>query len=133
MILMLSTSVNLNEFLNPYFLLYKILSNYFNSDYLKVQTIQIDFCLSKLYFMLCNIRTEIEQIQCINKPLADWLSKGPFKNNVTSKLQNFRPSSPYVTVSHFFHSTPSYLCHQTKSDILFPRLKTLNNNLTHFV
>ena len=83
--------------------------------------------------MLCNIRTEIEQIQCINKPLADSLSKGPFKNNVTSKLQNFRPSSPYVTVSHFFHSTPSYLCDQTKSDILFPRLKTLNNNLTHFV
>ena len=32
---------------------------------------------------------------------------GPFKNDVTAKMLNFRAPSPYVTVSHFFHYTPS--------------------------
>ena len=31
----------------------------------------------------------------------------PFKNDVTVKMPSCRPSSPYVTVSHFFHYTPS--------------------------
>ena len=119
-ILTLNTSVNLNEFFNPYFSLYKIPSNYFNSDYSKVQTIQIDFCLPKLYFMLL-IQTQIEQIQSIKKLLTDLFNKGPFKSNVTSKMQNFRPLSPPCHRQSLFRLSLSSLCDQAKSDILFRR------------
>ena len=120
-ILMLNTSVNLNEFFNPYFSLCKISSNYFNYDYLKVQTIQTDFCLSKLYFILL-IQTQIEQIQFIKKLLADLFDKGPFKKNVTAKMQNFRPLSSYPTVSHFFNYTPSPCVTRQKATFsFFPR------------
>ena len=128
---MLNTSVNLNKFFNPYFSLYKIPSNYFNSNYSKIQTIQINFSLPKLYFMLL-IRNQIEQIQCINKLLADWFNKGPFKNNVTAKMQNFRPPSPLCHFQFLFSiiPPPPYV---TKQKVLFPRLKALSNNFTHFV
>ena len=119
-ILILHTSVNLNKFFNPCFSLYKIPSNYFNSDYSKVQPIQIDFCLQKLQFMLL-IRIQIEQIQSIKKLLADLFNKGSFKNNVTAKMQNFRPLSPLCHRQSLFRLYPSPLCHQAKSDNLFPR------------
>ena len=36
---------------------------------------------------------------------------GPFKNNVTAKMLNFRPPPPYVTISHFFSLYPLTPCH----------------------
>ena len=44
----------------------------------------------------------------------------------------YKPS-PYVTVSHFFHYTPSPLCYQANSDKLFIWSRTLKNNFTYFV
>ena len=61
------------------------------------------------------------------------LNKGSFKNDVTAKMPNFRPPSLYVTVSHFFHYTPSPQCHQANSNKVFPWSKTLKNNFTYFV
>ena len=103
-VLMLNTSVNLNEFFIPYFPLYKIPFKFFNSDYSEVQTVQTDFCLLKLYFMLL-IQTQIEQIQCIKN---QWFSKGPYKNKITAKMQNVRPLSP--------------LCHRQSLFALYPLL-----------
>ena len=53
-------------------------------------------------------------------------NKGPFKNDVTMKMLKFRPPSPYVTVSHFFHYIPPFSpCQQENSDKLFSWSKTL--------
>ena len=40
---------------------------------------------------------------------------GEFKNDVTVKMASFK-----VTVSHFFHYTPAFPCHQANSDKPFP-------------
>ena len=52
--------------------------------------------------------------KCESKTFA---LKAPFKNDVTIKMSNFRPLSPYITVSHFFQYTPSFLCHQINNNI----------------
>ena len=45
---------------------------------------------------------------------------GPFKNDVTAKMSNFRPLSPYITVSHFFHYSSYPQCHQANIYTFFP-------------
>ena len=118
-VLMLNTSVNLNEFFIPYFPLYKIPFKFFNSDYSEVQTVQTDFCLLKLYFMLL-IQTQIEQIQCIKNYWLSGLIRGHTKITSPQKCKMLDPSPLYVTISHFSHYThSSSLCHQAKSDIFF--------------
>ena len=57
----------------------------------------------------------------------------PLINDVTTKMPNFRPLSPYVTISHFFSLYPLPPCHPTNSDKHFPWLRTLNMNFTCLV
>ena len=59
---------------------------------------------------LSNIKKSLNimtRIVAILRHLTKYLFEEPFKNDVTTKTQNSRPPSAYVTVSHFFHYRPS--------------------------